>query len=298
MEAILNQQAMQLVRMVDDLGLNRPTTRYRFMDDDEYEVLLSRDVGDGMQVYWAEVLARAHIASVTAVLRSRHWLSGVHSAYSDRNALAVAASFRGLLESAADAATSLTHIPLTLADLHSTISESLLGRARDVVISSQLEDELIHYSHGRYIKPSERASTPPSHRARSTQEYLKAFGDLRADKIAQCYRFLCDLTHPGTPSVWMWFGPADSAVPEFTISTGQDEYIISSFLDEYATVPLDVLMLAFNAPVLVLKTLNYFPIKDLHTSGLLSWNLDGIAAWTRCRSVLEARSAQVKASAR
>lgn len=297
MDSFLSQRATQLVTMVDDLGLEDSKTRYFFMDEDEYEKLLPREVGEAMQIYWVEILERAHIASVTATLRSRRWLSGVNLAYTDRNVLAFAGAFRGLLESAADAATSLIHIPLTLADLYPSISESLLGKANDIVISAQLEDELIHYSHGRYIKPSEQGSTPPSHRARSTQEYLRAFGDLRADKIARCYRFLCDLTHPGAPSVWMWFGHGDGISPGLTISTGQDEHIIADFLDEYATVPLDVLMLAFNAPVLVLNTLNYFPVKDLHTSELLIWNLDGIAAWTRCRRMLESRGAWVQALA-
>ncbi len=108
MESILDQQATQLVTMVDDLGSEHSTTRYFFMDDDEYEKLSHRDVGEAMQIYWTEILERAHIASVTAILRSRHWLSSVNLAYADRNVLAFAAAFRGLLESAADAATSLT----------------------------------------------------------------------------------------------------------------------------------------------------------------------------------------------
>ncbi len=61
--------------MVEDLGLKRLATRYSFMEIDEYESLLQQNVSEGMRVYWSETLDRAHIAAVTAILRSRHWLS-------------------------------------------------------------------------------------------------------------------------------------------------------------------------------------------------------------------------------
>ena len=127
MESVLNRPAMQFIQMVDGLRLKRLTTRYSFMAMDEYEGLLHRDVSEGMRVYWSETLARAHIAAVTAILRSRHWLSAVLSAVSEGNALAFAAAFRGLMESAADTTTALVGTPLTLAHHYPTIAKSLSG---------------------------------------------------------------------------------------------------------------------------------------------------------------------------
>ena len=281
--------------MVDDLALKRLTTRYSFMDVDEYADLLRRDVSEGMRVYWSETLERAHLTSVTAILRSRHWLSAVLSTQSDRNALAFAAAFRGLMESAADTTTALIGTPLTLAHHYPIIADSLSGLAASIVTSAELEDELIHYSHGRHIKKSEQAGTPQSHRARSVHEYLTVFENLNANSVAQCYRYLCDLTHPGAPSVWMWLAPMDTKGSEFILSTDQDEAIIGSFLELYEEVLLDVLMFAFNAPVLVLNTLNYFPIQELHTQELVNHDLDGLAAWTECRNDLEKRGARLRA---
>ena len=281
--------------MVDDLALKCSTTRYSFMDGDEYADLLRSDVSEGMRVYWSETLERAHLASVTAILRSRHWLSAVVSTQSDRNALAFAAVFRGLMESAADTTTALIGTPLTLAHYYPIIADGLSGLATTVVTSPELEDELIHYSHGRHIKKSEQAGTPQSHRARSVHEYLTIFENLNANSVAQCYRYLCDLTHPGGPSVLMWLAPMDTKGSEFILSTDQDETIIGSFLEEYEMVVLDVLMFAFNAPVLVLNTLNYFPIQKLHTQELLNHDLDGLAAWAKCRNELEQRGARLQA---
>ena len=267
------------------------------MDVGEYTELLSSDVSEGMRVYWSETLQRAHIAAVTAIMRSQNWLSAAFSTSSEKNALAFSAAFRGLLESAADTTTALIGTPMTLAHYYPVIADALSGRATVIATSPELEDELIHYSHGRYFKRAERASTPESHIARSVHEYLKVFENLNAEEVGQCYRFLCDLTHPGAPSVWMWLNPLDTKGTEYELSTEPDETIIVDFLERYETVLLDVLMFAFNAPVLVLNTLNYFPIEKLHTRELLNHGLDGIAAWRSCRSELERHGARIQATA-
>lgn len=199
MDSVLRQQATPFVQMVDRLALKGLATRYSFMDVGEYTELLSSDVSEGMCVYWSETLERAHIGAVTAIMRSRSWLLAALSASEDKNALAFSASFRGLLESAADTTTAFIGTPMTLAHYYPVITDALSGRATTIATSPELEDELIHYSHGRYIKRSERATTPQFHQARSTHEYLKVFENLNAEKVAQCYRFLCDLTHPGAP---------------------------------------------------------------------------------------------------
>ena len=283
--------------MVDDLALKCPTTRYSLMDGEEYADLLRSDVSEGMRVYWSETLERAHLASVTAILRSRHWLSAVVSTQSDRNALAFAAVFRGFMESAADTTTALIGTPLTLAHHYPIITDGFSGLATTVVTSPELEDELMHYFHGRHIKKSERAVTPQSHRARSVQDYLTVFENLNANSVAQCYRYLCDFTHPGAPSVWMWLAPMDTKCSEFILSTEQDETIIGSFLEQYERVVLDVLMFAFNAPVLVLNTLNYFPIQKFYTQELLNHGLEGIPAWVECRNEFERWGARLQAIA-
>ena len=55
--------------------------------------------------------------------------------------------------------------------------------------------------------------------------------------------------------------------------------LISSFLQEYETIPLELLMFTFNPPIMTLNILNYFSIQYLHTPELLNWNLGGIPGW-------------------
>ena len=193
------------------------------------------------------------------------------------------------MESAADASTAFRGTPLTLAHHHSSITECLAGQATAVLVSSELENELIHYSRARNLKKSERANAPTSHQVRRVQEYLDIFGDQNANNVRQCYGDLCDLIHPGASSVRMWMsseGPTGSAI---RLSTRQDEALIAKFLRQYDTIPLELLMFAFNAPLITLNVLNYFPIEDLHTPKLLNWNLNGIPAWMKRRDKLGGR---------
>ena len=268
-----------------------------FSAEEKYRELLLRDVSEGMRVYWAETLQRSHLAAVTSILRSRRWISGIVHAAAENNFLVFSASLRGLMESAADASTAFRGTPLALAHHHSSITECLAGQATTVLVSSELENELIHYSHARHLKRSERSSAPTSHQARKVQEYLNIFGDQNADNVSRCYRNLCDLTHPGASSVWMWLASEDPTGSAVRLSTRQDEVLIAEFLRQYASMPLELLMFAFNGPLITLNVLNYFSIEDLHTPQLLSWNLDGIPAWTRCREKLGGRGIRPVAAA-
>ncbi len=177
------------------------------------------------------------------------------------------------------------------------ISEALDGRATSVSICSDLEDELIHYSHGRRIARAEQPDTPKSHKARQVQDYLSIFRDQNAENVRRCYSDLCDVTHPGASSVWMWLNAVDTSGREFKLSAQWNEALIVGFMQRYPTIPLELLMFAFNAPAITLNVLNYFPLVGLHTPKLLTWHLDGIPAWTKCRDQLEGRGIMPVASA-
>ena len=295
-ESMLSRDGIRYVAMIDDLGLESLETRYTFMDTEEFRELLEQDVSAGMRVYWSEMLQRAHLTAVTAILRSKRWLSGLQHATGEENLLLFASAFRAFMESAADASTALIGTPWTLARCHSLITEALEGRATTVSISSELEDELIHYSHGRGLTRADRANAPRSHRVRQPQDYRKILEDQNSDNVKQCYSDLCDLVHPGASSVWMWLDAVDETGLEFRLSARRDEALIAGFLRQYPTIPLELLMFAFNAPAITLNVLNYFPAQDLHTPKLLNWQLDGIPAWTKCRDELQGQGVRPMAT--
>jgi hypothetical protein len=185
-----------------------------------------------MQIYWREILARSHFAAVTAILRSRHWIGAIISAAESENCLAFAAAFRGLIESAADASTALTRVPRTLARDHPWIMRALSGGlAKKAFLAPELENMLIHFAYARHLTKAQLASAPRSHKALKVREYIGDLEKGQVREVVDCYQELCDMTHPGASSVWIWAKPVNEL--QFDLAEGQDSSVISNFVDRY-----------------------------------------------------------------
>ena len=234
-----------------------------------------------MQIYWEEILSRSHLCSVTGILRTRHWVSAIACATRDKNLLSFAAAFRGLIESAADAAYSLRAVPLTLARQYSRIMDILSGESDQFLISSDLERALIHFAHARHLSGSDAKIAPPHHKARHIRDYIDILEQGNVANVVQYYRAMCDLTHPGQPSVWMWL--KHSQKKEIYLSTDQGESIILQYLKDSTPTIVELLMFGFNPSILTLRLLNFFPIQRLHTRQLNNWNLSSIPGWKQCQ---------------
>ena len=291
--SVLGQTCAQYIQLIDELDLARMTTRYPFESNDEFENILQSNPRMGRRIYWEEILSRSHLCSVSGILRTRHWVSAVVSATRDKNLLSFAASFRGLIESAADTSFSLRAAPLTLARHSSQIIDTLSGKSDQFLIASELEGFLIHFAHAHHLSGSEAKKHPPHHKARLTKDYIDILKRGNVASVVQCYREMCDLTHPGQSSVWMWLEHKQN---EVHLSAGQDELIISRYLREYTNTFIGLLMFGFNPSVLTLRILNYFPIPKLHTPELNNWNFSSIPAWQKCRHELEHNLGKLKGS--
>ena len=282
-DLVLDHTGERYVKMIDGLDLANLTTRYPFQDNDEFKEIFSENQQKGMQIYWDEILSRVHLCSVTGILRTRHWISSLVSATRDGNLLSFAAAFRGFIESVADSSSSLSIVPLTLARQHSDIVEMLSGNSHHLLFSSELEGELIHFAHARYLSASEAKNSPPHHKARRVQDYIDILRQGNVENVAQCYREMCDLTHPGRSSVWMWLRQTQNTV---CLSADQGGSIISHCIQENRKTFTELLMFGFNPSILTLKVLNLFPISRLHTPQIEGWNLSSISGWIKCKNEL------------
>jgi len=279
--SLFGLDAARFIGMIDQLALSKTKTRYLFTSAEDYARIIREDRSRGMQIYWGEILARTHMASVIAILRSRHWISAIVAATKEKNLLLFAAAFRGLIESSADTSSSLGSIPHTFARDHADINSALSGRlGKRIVIAREIEDELIHFSHARRLTKAELATTPHSHMARSIRDYIDILEKGQVHDVVACYQSLCDLTHPGACSVWMWLTSTSDL--EFELEPNQNESEIAYYLTEYRKTFLQLLMFSFNPALLTLKVLNYFPLRTFHTSQLLNWDLSGIPIWKKC----------------
>lgn len=195
------------------------------------------------------------MSSISAIMRTRRWFSAVENAVTTANLLAFAAAFRGLLESAADTCTSLGSVHVTIAQLHSTIIDALSEQLKNGVTCKDLEDELIHFTHARYLSTSEKKRAPSSHQVRQIKEYIEVLKKGQVVGVEQCYRTMCDLTHPGASSVWMWF---DWNAEEAIVSPGKESSIILDQMQRYTETLPDLLMFEFNPAIVTLRILNHF----------------------------------------
>ena len=281
--SLFGPDSARFIGMIDQLTLAREKTRYSFTAADDLARIIRENPSRGMQIYWGEILARAHLTAATAILRSRHWIKAVVAATNDKNLLSFAAALRGLIESAADASSALGSIPRTFARDHVQITRALSGKlGKKVFVVSEIEDELIHFSYARHLTKAEIATASPSHKARKIRDYIDVLERGQVPQVIACYQSLCDLTHPGASSVWMWLTPASDL--DIDLEPNQDEPIISSYLAEYRNTFLQLLMFAFNPALVTLSVLNYFPLRSFHTSQLLNWDLSGIPLWQKCKS--------------
>lgn len=289
-KSLFGSDSAQFIDIIDQLALAlaKKKAKYSFMVVDDYERILREDSDHGMQVYWSEIIARAHLTAVVAILRSRHWINAVVAATNDNNLLAFAAAFRGLIESSADTQNSLGGIAISLAENHVNISRALSGKiGNQCFVSKDIEDALIHFKYARHLTKTEMATAPETHKALQVRQYIEGLEKGQVHKVTACYKSLCDLTHPGASSVWMWIASENGV--DLELNPNQDESEITYYLTEYRDTFSELFMFAFNSAVLVLNVLNYFPLKKFHTPTLLDWNLSGIPLWQKCQSKLGER---------
>ena len=94
------------------------------------------------------------------------------------------ASFRALIESAADGYDALSNVASTLAEYREIVNQSLQGKAEQPVLAVELEDQLIHFSHAR--KLSKRDASPLSHKAKPTADYVRSLEKADLPRLYEC----------------------------------------------------------------------------------------------------------------
>ncbi len=151
-----------------------------------------------LSIYWCEILYRTHLAAATSLIRFSQWVSGAHQSSEDGYLMALAACYRGLIESAADTWDGLGSVGVTLAENGNAVEDGLRVELAQVVMSTELEDSLIHFQFARKTRRGEDA--PSSHQAKRVADYLTPLVRIEP-QFQLLYGRLCDTTHPGASSV-------------------------------------------------------------------------------------------------
>jgi hypothetical protein len=284
MAAIFGKEATIYGQIVNDIASDLAKDSYSFEDLGDFE-LNTRNAETGKEhagrVYWTEMLYRAHMASVAAVFRTTRWIEVAIREYEAGSLYGCASACRSLIESAGDIGLSLSSVALTLADNKDKVKAEINGRVTGpLMISQELEDSLIHFTHARKVKNSEEA--PESHKAMQSYKYVDYVDRMKVAGVQQLYARLCEIVHPAAESVSVTFVPKGDA---WIVDPFNEGIVLHNLLAENRSTLSGVVMASYNAPLLILKTLHSF---DLFTklSGLRKYQFDDIPAWGRIDSVL------------
>jgi hypothetical protein len=260
--------------LLDGIGSHQ----YAFMSAAQFDKVLKTDLREAMRIYWLEILYRAHFAACAALVRTNRWVSATLEQAQARNYTAFCAAYRGCLEASADCFHTFQSIPTMIADMHVVIRKAVVGEADRFVLFKKLEDELIHFTHARYVAKGEEVDE--AHRAKVTKQYLDSLLGEAIPEGVECYRTLCDVTHPGIGSVRCY---ADGFKTEtgagYRFTSDQDELLISTFCEEYKRVSGRMIFAGVVPPAVALRILNEFPTRELHTPSVMRINIDNQPFW-------------------
>lgn len=259
-------EGLSVVRMIRH-ELVRSPAAYEFLSEAEYLLRIGTDVRVANQIYWQEIFFRSHFAAVTSLIRNLSWISGMTSSVAHSQYLPFAACARSLLESTVDSWSTLSQIPKTLLGENKyMIQRALDGSFDTVLLNKDLENYLIHFSHGRKIEKNEKDLFPQEHHAKAPWEYLKDYKLSGGSQlVVDFYAELCQLVHPAMDSV---FYVAEVLVEkELTtvkVPVESDRKLIRSTLSRKKHEFREILKLAIGPPVKVLKALDEFGLNAIH----------------------------------
>jgi hypothetical protein len=258
----LEEIASRCLVGVSDLIQDSVGTKYEFTDEGEFRRTLMRDVGAGNQIYWREMLFRAHFAASAALLRTFHLVESMKRAWQAGDVYGLVNSFRFLVESGADTKYSLSWVPFTLANALDVITYQLSGNAREIVLNRELEDHLIHFWVARKLEKNEKDKVPNSHEARRTFEYINSLGN---DNVKKVYGRLCQIGHPSAQSIAPFTIALDEDAGVYVFTDWLPGTVLAQIFDEDAQRAFEFsLMMGINYSHCIFTVLNALPEKRLH----------------------------------
>jgi hypothetical protein len=253
---------------------------YSFMDTETYNEIVRLQPAEAQAIYWREMILRIHLASCSALRRHGEWLRSLVTAVEEDCLFGAYASYRGFLESAADSLYSLGGVPKTIAPNLPAIIHRLKQKPTDeIYLSSELENRLIHFSHGRKLERGE--STDPVHAAKQIREYLDEIKQAGAKEIHVLYSELCGITHPSAESVVIWYDGEkvghNIVWRQHTISARAK---FTQFLDRWKTTNEVIFNAAFVPAFMSLRILHKIDFLP-KIPNLKSFPLDEFQTWKR-----------------
>lgn len=194
MSAVFGKSAEIYGRIVNDIAPDLIKNRYTFEDISEFEQKsLDGDTGREYagRVYWTETLYRAYMASVASIFRTTRWIQVAIREHDAGSLYGCVSACRSLIESAGDIGHSLNPVAHTLARIRDAIKAEIAGKAGEtMLLSDDLENALIHFTHARKLAKTEMA--PDSHKAKRSFQYIDMVERMKIVGVKTFYAKLCE----------------------------------------------------------------------------------------------------------
>jgi hypothetical protein len=218
--------------------------------------LEAHDVANLNRLACSEALRHCHVAAITSLIRGALWIEATWREFEANSLLGFAACCRSLLEAAGDTVYSLGAIPLTLAEQRHLLQSFISGRADAVINLVDLENLLVHFSHGRKLTSEEKQLTPLQ-QAKRTTDYIKALEETGASGAARLYGDLCQIGHPAKSSLDFLYGRGTHG--GFIVDPSAEASGVAKIVSNYMSVLADLPSIVFNPGLLILRVLHAFP---------------------------------------
>jgi hypothetical protein len=229
---------------------------YSWMPKTEYDLLVQQQPLEACAVYWKEMIQRVHLGSSSALLRHEQWLKSMTVTTEGECYFGFLASYRGFVESTADATYSLGPASSYLARNLPQIMTHIGKRTPTYILGSyELEERLIHFSHGRRLVKGETAE--PAHAAKQMKEYITTLAE-GAPKVSELYAELCSITHPSAETVALWYSPGDEQGSIWKRAGSPTIDSIKNFMGRWRETSESIFQLAFVPLLFNLRILHKF----------------------------------------
>lgn len=196
MEEQDQSQLSPLYNVVLELDQRIRGVAYNYTSEQDF---LKVDSIEEMQlIYWSEIIQRIHVCGATSIKRVKKWYDAIQTGYESENYYAFCSALRGLIEACSDTFYTVSKIMDPICTEFVTIEQALNGHAKKVLLSEEIENELIHYIFARKLTKAEKNKSPSSHDAKQVRAYLDA---VQEQAVLDLYAELCQVSHPSQVSL-------------------------------------------------------------------------------------------------
>jgi hypothetical protein len=231
-----------------------------------FEGLMNKDYRKGEIIYWKEIDERIKFLWQSIALKGFSLLKNIVDCINSKNYFPALISTRALLENIAVFHYYIWKIVPTYNEFMKNKNRILMikGEYEGIIISSELEELLILYTHGTRLK--ELTEVRKKWKQKSISEYIKFLSENKSyTKASHYYSILCEIAHPNSGSNMIFYNICDRD-NEKEMHYFSNQQNLNFFL-EVSAYPLNISCQILKEGIKVLQQIRFVDlVLDLNSS--------------------------------